>query len=154
MKKILKFPKGDKQINLSSCGPNVLKHIIFYKKGLCIPEHHLANLSCCSEKNGALIKDMVRVTKNFNLNYILKENASIDDILSSINSGNPAMLLIQEWKSGHYIAVNGYDTKKNKIFYYDPLYGKTRNINYETLNKVWNCLEGCERNHFGIFFKD
>jgi ABC-type bacteriocin/lantibiotic exporter with double-glycine peptidase domain len=154
MKKILKFPKGKKQINLSSCGPNVLKHIIFYKKGLHVPEHYLANLSCCSKKNGALIKDIVRVAKNFNLNYTLKENASIEDIIYSINTENPAILLIQEWKSGHYVVANGYDTKHKKIFYYDPLYGKTRNMNYGTLSKVWFVLEGQQKNHFAIFIKD
>lgn len=154
MKKILKFPRGNRQINLSSCGPNVLKHTIFYKKGLNISEHYLANLSCCSEKNGSLIKDIIRVAKNFNLNFNLKENSSIEDIISSINTENPVILLIQEWKSGHYIVANGYDSKHKKIFYYDPLYGKTREIKYETLDKIWTCLEGYQRNKFGIFIKD
>ncbi len=154
MKKILKFPNANKQINSGSCGPNSIKHVILYKKGLDIPEQNLINMSCCSEKTGAAIKDLARVADNFNLNYFLKHNSSIEDIISSLNKNNPAILLIQDWGSTHYIVANGYDTKFNKIFYYDPFDGKTKPMNYTTLNRVWKGLDVFKRNKFGMFFKD
>lgn len=152
MKKILKFPKGDKQINLSSCGPHAMKQVILYKLGLDVPEYKLINMSCCSSSTGAPIKGIIQVAKNFNLNHSLKHNSSVEDIISSINTENPVILFIQEWKSGHYVVANGYDDKYGKVFYYDPLYGKTRDMNYETLDKVWHGLDVFHRNHFGIFF--
>ncbi|HOU79135.1 MAG TPA: cysteine peptidase family C39 domain-containing protein [Candidatus Pacearchaeota archaeon] len=154
MKKILKFPEGNKQINLSSCGPNAMKQVILYKIGLDIPEYQLINMSCCSTETGTPVRGMIQISKNFNLNHKLKHNASIDDIIYSINTKNPVILLIQEWKSGHYVVANGYDTKHEKVFYYDPLYGKTRSINYSTLNKNWHGLDVFHRNRMGIFFED
>ena len=109
-------------------------------------------MSCCSWANGAPIEGMSRIAKNFNLNYKLKHNSSIEDIISSMDKGNPAILLIQAWGNGHYVVANGYDDKNNKIFYYDPLYGKTKNINYETLDKNWHGVDLFKRNHFGMFF--
>lgn len=153
MKKILKFPKGDKQINLSSCGPNCFKQYILYKKGLSIPEHQLINISCCSEKTGAPIKGMEQVARKFNLDYSLKHDSSIEDIISSIDNENLAILLIQEWKSGHYVVATGYDDKNEKIFYYDPLYGRVKNMNYKTLDKKWFGVDSFKRNKLGFFFK-
>lgn len=153
MKKILKFPEKDKQINLSSCGPHAMKKVIEYKSGIDVPESQLINMSCCSWRNGAPIEGMIKIARNFNLNYDLKHNSSINDIISSIDTENPAILLVQEWGSGHYVVANGYDNKHEKVFYYDPLYGKTRNMNYETLDKVWHGLDVFQRNRFGIFFK-
>ncbi len=153
MKKVLKFPEGDRQINLSSCGPNCLKQYILYKKGFSLPEHQLINMSCCSETIGAPIKGMEQVARKFNLNYDLKHDSSIEDITSSIDKNNPVILLIQEWGTGHYVVANGYDKQKGKIFYYDPLYGKTRNMNYKTLEKKWFGVDLFRRNKFGMFFR-
>lgn len=154
MKKILKFLNGteDRQINLSSCGPHAMKQVILYKLGLDVPEYKLINMSCCSEKTGAPIKGMEQVARKFDLNYILKENSSIEDIISSIDNNNPVILFIQEWGTGHYVVANGYDTKQEKVFYYDPLYGKTRQMNYETLDKKWHGVDLFKRNKFGMFF--
>jgi ABC-type bacteriocin/lantibiotic exporter with double-glycine peptidase domain len=153
MRKILKLPEGDKQINLSSCGPNAMKKVIAYKSGIDVPEHQLINMSCCSWANGAPINGMEQVARKFNLDYELKHNSSVDDIISSIDNNNPVVLLIQEWGSGHYVVANGYDDKYEKVFYYDPLYGKVKNINYSTLDKKWVGVDLFERDHFGIFFK-
>jgi len=153
MKKILSFPIISKQTNEGSCGPNAMKHVILYKKGLNTPEWKLINMSSCSEKNGAPIDGLARIAKNFNLSYELMHNSSIFDLINSIDNKNPAILLIQAWGNGHYVVANGYDNKIKKVFYYDPFDGKTKPIRYENLDKRWHGLDMFERNHFGIFFK-
>lgn len=153
MKKTLKFSEGDKQLHGGSCGPHAMKKVIKYRLGIEVPEHKLINMSCCSWRNGTSINGLIKVARNFNLNHIIKHNSSVEDIISSIDTENPAILLVQEWGSGHYVVANGYDDKQEKVFYYDPLYGKTRNMNYETLDKKWFGVDVFERNRFGIFFK-
>lgn len=160
MRKRLRFPVIPKRFSLrkqnreGSCGPNGMRYVIAYYKGLDIPEWQLINMSCCSQSNGAPIDGMARIAKNFNLNYELMHNSSISDLVGSINEKNPVVLLIQSWGTGHYVVANGYDDKHNKIFYYDPLYGKTKQMNYETLDKKWHGVDLFERNHLGIFFKN
>jgi len=160
MRKILKLPVLHKKPSLrkqnheGSCGPNGMRHVIAYYKGLDIPEWRLINMSCCSEKNGASIKGMVRIADNFNLNYKLRHNSSISDLVDSINRDNLVMMLIQEWGNGHYIIGNGYDDKYEKIFYYDPFDGKMKEMNYKNLDKNWFGLDSFLRDHLGIFFKN
>lgn len=159
----LKFPafprsskKRDiKQINGADCGPNILKHAIFYKIGIDVPEWKLINLSCCDNKYGAPIKGMANAARKYGLRYELRENASISDLIRSIDEGNPVIIFIQAWDGGHYDAVTGYDDKENKIIYYDPYDGgKKKEIHYETLDKKWYGSDLYLRNHFGIFIKD
>ena len=176
MKKILKSPTPPspkkkssliKQINYNSCGPNVMGWVIFHKYGLKVPEEKLINISNCG-RNGAYISGMTKIADKYGLNYELKHNSLISDLIDSIDSGNPVILLIQktwlnikvqDWSSiqdfGHYIVVHGYSDKEEKIYYYEPYYGKKRTqISYKNLDERWHGLDLFPRNHFGMFIQD
>lgn len=167
MKKRLNFPESYKQINGGSCGPNLMKQIILYKTGLNIPENNIINAGNCSHKRGTSIEGMIKISEKFNLNYDLRDNSLISDIINSINKNNPVILLIQAWQSGkikdwkktdhlgHYIGAIGYDTRESKIFYYDPFDGKNKSISYIKLEERWHDRDlNILYNHFGIFFKN
>ncbi|MDD3151264.1 MAG: C39 family peptidase [Candidatus Gastranaerophilales bacterium] len=169
MKKILNFPKGEGQAEDGWCGPNLMRQIILYKTSLYVPEKNLVNIGCCSIKGGTNIKNMGKIATTFGLVYYTKNNSSIDDLIHSIDNGNPAVLLIQawpfkkivdwtnSWDNGHYIGVFGYDNKKSKLFYYDPCGGKIKDINYKSLEERWhdiNFKTGEIYHNFGMFFKN
>jgi hypothetical protein len=165
MIKILDFKNDYKQLHEGSCGPNLMREIILYKKGLDIPESDLIDISSCSKEYGTSVKAMIALADNFNLKYYIKHNSTISDLVYSINKNNPVIILIQEgqnykskdwskiWNKGHYVGINGFDEQKKEIFYYDPLYGKTKAISYQNLDKVWHDkdLENIYE-HFGMFF--
>ena len=167
MIKRLDFQNDSQQLHEGSCCPNLMREIIIYKKGLDIPESDLIDLCHCSKENGTSVKEMVALADNFGLKYYLNYNSSISDLIYSINKKNPILILIQEgqnykskdwskiWDKGHYVGINGFDEQKKEIFYYDPLYGKTKAISYQNLNKVWHDkdLESVYE-HFGMFFLD
>jgi ABC-type bacteriocin/lantibiotic exporter with double-glycine peptidase domain len=167
MIKKLDFPIGSKQLHGGSCGPNLMKQIILYKTGLDISETKLIDICGCSEENGTSTQGMINLADNFNLKYYINYNSSIYNLIHSINRNNPAIILIQEgsnnkfkdwskiWDRGHYVGISEFDEQKQKISYYDPLYGKIKSITYENLNKRWHDKDSENTyEHFGIFFKD
>ncbi len=169
MKKILKFEVKYQQSGEGICGPNAIKHILLNKYQVDVSEKKLIDISNCSQKNGAAVKGIIKVADTFNLNYSAKHKCSIDDLVKSIENNNPAMLLIQAWvdkksidwskinHAGHYIDMVGVDTFKKKVFYYDPLDGKIKNISYEKLDERWHDIDPRSRtfyDHFAIFFRD
>ena len=168
MIKRLDFPESKKQYHIASCGPKVMQKVILYKKGIEVPEMDLIKIANTSRK-GTPIESMLRIADRFNLNYFLKHNYSIPDLIDSIDEGNPAVLSTQGWPNkkvkdwsiesafGHYDILTGYDTKSGKIYYYDPYDGKIKSMHYETLHSVAHDIDfksGIEYNHFGIFFKN
>jgi uncharacterized protein YvpB len=167
MIKRLDFLTKHKQIHEGSCGPNIMKHILLNKYGLNIPERNLINISGCSQEYGTSVEGMMNIAENFNLNYSLKYNSSISDLIYSINKDNPVVILVQEglndnfknwgkiWDKGHYIGINGFDKQEEKIFYYDPLYCKIKTISYENLNKKWHDKDSEDvYEHFAMFFEN
>lgn len=169
MRKILNFPDGEGQAEDGWCGPNLMRQVILYKNGLYIPEKELVNIGCCSIKGGTNIKNMSKIANTFNLNHYTKNNSSIDDLRHAINEDNPIILLIQAWPgkkvkdwvntwdNGHYIGAFGYDDKKDKLFYYDPCGGKTKDISYKNLEERWhdvNFKTGEVYKNFGMFFRN
>ena len=167
MKKILDFPDGSRQIGEGFCGSNALKHIILYKHGLNVPETSLMNIACGSRKNGISVRGITKIAEKFNLDYNLKCNSSISDVIDSIKGENPALLLIQAWPNkkisdwsntwefGHYVVAIGYDKKKDRLNYYDPIDGKKKNLSYKKLVKIWHDKDSENVYHnFGMFFKN
>lgn len=168
MIKKLYFSESDKQFHIASCGTKVMQKIIFYKKGIEVSESDLMRMGNTSRK-GTPMEKMLRIADNFNLNYSLKYNSSILDLIDSIDKGNPIILSIQSWPNkkvvdwsqakafGHYITAYGYDNREDKIFYYDPYDGKKKSIRYEKLHKMWHDEDFKNKivyNHFGIFFEN
>jgi hypothetical protein len=168
MIKRLDFKETKKQYHIASCGTNAMQKIILYKKGIEVPEIDLIKIANTSRK-GTPIESMLRIADKFDLTYSLKHNYSIPDLIDSIDKGNPAVLSVQGWPNkkvkdwsiesafGHYIVGNGYDTEKEKIYYYDPYDGKIKPMHYETLHLVAHDIDfksGIEYNHFGMFFLD
>jgi uncharacterized protein YvpB len=161
MRKRLDFPRGYGQLHGGSCGPNIMRRVISYKRGLDVIEEDLINLGNCSVKKGTSIDGIANIADKFGLNYLMKTNSSISDLIQSIKENNPVVLLIQAWpekkvkdwtkvhENGHYVGVFGFDEKEEKIFYYDPLGGKEKDISYKNLLERWH--DGY--NNFGIFFK-
>jgi hypothetical protein len=168
MRKILKFKTKFKQLGEGCCGPNALKHIFINKYGLDVPEKRLIDISNCAQRNGASVRGILKVADTFNLNYKIKHNSSIQDLIDSVINDNPGILLVQAWPnnkvsdwsninySGHYIDFFGFDTLEEKIFYYDPFDGKKKNISYKKLEEVWHDEDPKNKifyNKFAIFFK-
>ncbi|HPD81614.1 MAG TPA: C39 family peptidase [Candidatus Pacearchaeota archaeon] len=168
MKKILKFPDGDKQYHIASCGTKAMQKLILYKKGIEVPEMDLIKIANTSRK-GTPIENMLRIADKFDLDYTKKYNYSIPDLINSIDKGNPALLSVQGWPNkkvknwlietafGHYDVLTGYDTRKEQIFYYDPYDGKIKSMNYETLHLVAHDVDFKSKevfDHFAVFFKD
>jgi hypothetical protein len=166
MIKRLNFPKSEKQYHIASCGPKVMQKVILYKKGIKVPEMDLIKIANTSRK-GTPIESMLRIADKFDLHYFLKHNYSIQDLIDSIDRGNPAVLSVQGWPNkkvkdwstesafGHYDALTGYDTEQKKIFYYDPYDGKIKPMHYDTLHLVAHDIDfksGTKYNHFAIFF--
>jgi hypothetical protein len=167
MIKRLGFKNDYRQLHEGSCGPNLMREIILYKKGLDIPESDLIDICNCSKENGTSVQEMLNLADHFNLKYYLKYDSSISDLIYSINKENPILILIQEgqnnkskdwskvWEKGHYVGVNGFDEQKQKISYYDPLYGKIKTIDYVNLNLRWHDKDSENiYEHFGMFFLD
>lgn len=166
MRKILNFPTNYKKIYQDSCGPVAMRQIIHHKLGIEIPERDLMNIAHTSRK-GTFLPQMEKVAKEFNLNYFIKTNSSIEDLIDSINKGNPIILSVQAWPNkkvkswgniwhlGHYDDFFGYDNKLKKLVYYDTFDGKVKDISFGKLNEVWhdiNFKTGEIYNHLGMFF--
>lgn len=152
MKKRLDLIVGKKQIKDYSCGPNAIKQVIHYKYRLDIPEKYLMKIGETSEK-GTSIQGMMTIAEKFKLDYRIRCNSSISDLINSIKEDNPVILLIQAWGDGHYVVAYGYDKKQDKILYYDPFDGKKKSISSEKLNERWNDRDKENiYNRFGMFF--
>lgn len=163
MKKILKFPNGPKQLTNYSCGTNCMRYVIYYYNGVSIPEEILMRIGNTSEKAGTSLPGMKRIADKFDLDYELKFNSSISDLVQLIKEENLAVLSVQAWPNrkiqsggwkginafGHYVVAFGYDNKNEKLNYYDPFDGKNKTISYLKLEERWH--DGDD--HLGIFFK-
>lgn len=167
MNKTLGFPKGVRQLGEGFCGPNAMKHLIFYKYGLEIPEDSLMKVGCGSKKDGVSVRGMEKIATKFNLNYDLKHGSSISDLVESISKENPVILLVQAWPDrkihdwsrtwdyGHYVVVIGYNQKKDKVTYYDPYDGKKKFLSKEKLNEIWHDRDSENVYvNFGMFFRN
>jgi hypothetical protein len=169
MIKILPFEIFHEQLDEGRCGPNALKHVLHNKYGIYLPEKRIADISNCSQKNGSSVKGILKVADTFNLNYQLKHNSSIQDLIDSVINENPIIILMQAWPSkkisdwlntwhlGHYDVIHGFDTFKEKIYYYDPLDGIDKDIRYKNLDERWHDIDlktNTVYDHFGIFFQD
>jgi hypothetical protein len=168
MIKRLNFPESEKQYHIASCGPKAMQKVILYKKGIEVPEMDLIKIANTSRK-GTPIESMLKIANKFNLNYFIKHNYSIQDLIDSVERENPAVLSVQGWPNkkvkdwltesafGHYINLTGFDTREEKIFYYDPYDGKIKSMSYEKLHLVAHDIDfksRIEYNHFGIFFEN
>jgi hypothetical protein len=166
MIKRLDFQETKKQHHIASCGPKVMQRLIFYKKGIEVPEMDLIKIANTSRK-GTPIESMLKIADKFDLNYFLKHNYSIKDLIDSVNEGNPAIFSLQAWPNkkvkdwsvetafGHYDILTGHDTKAEKIYYYDPYDGKIKNMSYAKLHLVAHDVDfktGEIFDHFAIFF--
>jgi hypothetical protein len=168
MIKRLDFQETKKQYHIASCGTKAMQKIILYKKGIEVPESDLIRIANTSRK-GTPIASMLRIADKFDLHYFLKNNSSISDLINSIDKGNPAVLSTQDWPNkkvkdwsietafGHYLDIFGYDTKEEKIYYYDSYQGKIKTIRYGKLDTMWHDVDfktGEVFDHFAIFFSD
>jgi hypothetical protein len=168
MIKRLDFRETKKQYNIASCGTKAMQQAIRYKKGIYIPEVDLMRIANPSRK-GTPIESMLRMADKFDLNYFLKHNSSIQDLINSIDGGNPVILSTQRWPNkkvkdwleakafGHYEIIVGYDTKEEKIYCYDPYDGKIKTTCYEKLHLIWHDMDfksKIEYKRFGMFFLD
>jgi len=158
-----KKPSLRKQNHEGSCGPNCMRHIIFYYTGLNIPEESLIKIGNTSKKSGTSLEGMIKIANKFNLSYESKYNSSISELINSIRNENLAVLSIQAWPNrkirngnwkntlefGHYVAAYGYNNLIGKLYYYDSFDGIHKDFSYKKLEEVWHDDE----EHFGIFFK-
>jgi uncharacterized protein YvpB len=168
MIKRLDFQETKKQYHIASCGTKAMQQIILYQKGIEVPESDLMKIANTSRK-GTPVESMLKMADKFDLHYFLKHNSSIQDLIDSVNKENSAILSTQGWPSkkvknwsiesafGHYINLAGFDTRKEKIYYYDPYDGKIKPVNYEKLKAMWHDVDfktGEVFDHFAIFFLD
>ncbi len=168
MKKMLDFSETKKQYNIASCGTKAMQQIILIKRGIEVPELHLMKIGNTSRK-GTFVEGILNIADKFDLNYRLKHNCSINDLIESVDKGNPALLSVQAWSNykvkdwsieeafGHWDILNGYDTREKMIYYYDPYDGKIKKIGYDTLHLTWhdkNFKKNIVYNKFAVFFEN
>jgi ABC-type bacteriocin/lantibiotic exporter with double-glycine peptidase domain len=157
--KLMEFPEL-RQAYDYDCGASVLQSILFYY-GEEYRESDIIEDLKVDPDIGAEPADIIRVARKYGLRPLEKENISIDELKSFVDSGVPVMIMVQawpdtpvdwneEWDWAHWVAVIGYDDKR--IYFEDPASSKRTYLTYDELDARWHAYIDQENKswHYGI----
>jgi predicted double-glycine peptidase len=119
-KRILDFP-NTRQAYDYSCGPGAVQAVMAYY-GVDFRESELVDSLKTNEKDGTLVKDIVRFLHSQGFSTDVKEHMSQSDLFRYIDKRIPVIALIQAWgkkadfdrhyadtwDDGHFVVVIGY----------------------------------------------
>jgi hypothetical protein len=146
-----------------SCGASCLETVLTYF-GFIVSEAEVMKMAGTSQKDGTLVKGIIKVARKYKLKYKMHENMVIDDIKDCVDKNIPCMLAIQayrdnrkikyedDWRDGHWVVPIGYDNKY--IHFEDPASQYRTFLSYDELNKRWHDIDTKDKKlfHFGISF--
>jgi predicted double-glycine peptidase len=158
------FPRYKQKLEWS-CGASAMHHILDYY-GMEVSEFSLIKLAGTNKKNGTPVDGITKIANAYNLDFIVKEELSLNELILNIRRNNPVILAIQalsnykvhdwsnEWNSGHYVVATGYDPHYRCVRYQDPGLGRRMSINYTKLHKRWHDKDDNKvYDHLGIIFR-
>lgn len=120
----------------STCGPASLRMIFAYY-GKFYDEASIAQICDHTYEMGCKSEDMVCAAETLGFNVFLKNNSTIDEIISYIDSEIPVVV---DWfcgdpPEGHSSVVIGYDDKN--LFILDPFLEEMRVVNKVDFTRCW-----------------
>lgn len=110
-----------------SCGPAVLKAILYYYGIGPASIETIENETHTSQEDGTSPNDLSLAAAKYGLKVEIKEKMTINQLKSAINSNRPVVCAIQaygdnksykDYKFGHYVIAIDYDDKN--IYFQDP----------------------------------
>jgi predicted double-glycine peptidase len=122
-----------------SCGPACLKAVFDYW-GVAVSESEIADIAGTS-RNGTSIDGLVKASRHFGFDALVKRNASLDDLRGYIGRDIPVIVAWFLKDDGHYSVV--VDINKNNIVLSDPalkrpfVYGNTRKMSCQKFQRLW-----------------
>ena len=127
------------QSNTYNCGPICLEmlldfHNLDYEAE--VVEELCGALPGIGTENGKL----ANAVEHFGTKPVVKENASLDDIINSIKNGHPVLVNYFNCRSGvgHFGVVKGIDMKEQELLLADPKNGDDYRLTFGHFQQHWH----------------
>lgn len=136
----MKHPVRHKlQSNSYNCGPTCLEMLLdFY--GVSYDPSELHNLCDCVPGRGTDNEKLVEAIEAHGVKTVVKQNASLSDIVDTIKDGHPVVVNYFNCKSdvGHFAIVKGVDMDTQALLLADPKNGDDYPLTFEHFQKHWH----------------
>ncbi len=142
--KILNFPER-RQTYSYDCGATAIEAVLNYY-GINVRENMVMKIAK-TDKTGTTIKHIIKVAEQFKLKADSRQ-MTIPELKSYIDKKIPIIVPMQAWttkkipdrknirKSGHYVVVIGYDSKK--LYFEDPAVCYRTYLTYKEFLERWH----------------
>src|SRR3989344_2592810 len=122
-----------------NCGPTCLE-MLFDFYGIAYEPANIEALCETAPYHGTDNKKLVEAAEEFGTKPIVKENASLDDIVETIRSGHPVLVNYFNCKSGvgHFGVVKGVDMKGRALLLADPKQGDDYRLTFDHFLEHWH----------------
>src|SRR3989344_4661399 len=127
------------QTNTYNCGPTCLEMLLdFY--GVPYESEKMEMLCECAPRHGTDNKKLVEVAEELGTKPVVKENASLEDIIETIRSGHPVLVNYFNCKSGvgHFGVVKGVDMQGEALLLADPKQGDDYRLSFGHFEQHWH----------------
>lgn len=122
-----------------TCGPVCLEMLLdFY--GVAYDHETLERLCGACPGKGTDNENLVHAAEHFGTRPIVKENASLEDIIDSIRGGHPVLVNYFNCRSGvgHFGVVKGVDIKNEALLLADPKNGDDYPLTFIHFEQHWH----------------
>ncbi|MFH1073351.1 MAG: peptidase C39 family protein [Nanoarchaeota archaeon] len=130
-----KFP-FHKQETKYTCGAAATR-MALETCGIKKTEKQVVKLLKTNKIRGSWVKNFPVVAEQFMLNYVVKRNATINDLRKTLQEGYAVVLayLYPPEKVDHYVVVRRIDS--NFIYFWDPWFGPEHKYTLKHFEKIW-----------------
>lgn len=127
------------QVTDYDCGPTCIE-MLFDFYGISYDRDKLENLCDASPGRGTDNENLVHAVESFGVQSVVKENASLEDIIETIKSGHPVLVNYFNCKSGvgHFGVVKGIDMEQKAFLLADPKNGDDYPLTFGHFQGHWH----------------
>jgi len=122
-----------------NCGPTCLE-MLFDFYGIAYEPASIEALCESAPHHGTDNKKLVEAAEELGTRPVVKENASLQDIIETIRSGHPVLVNYFNCKSGvgHFGVVKGVDMKERALLLADPKQGDDYRLTFDHFLEHWH----------------
>ena len=125
-----------KQETVWTCGASVMR-MALEKCEIKKSEKQVVKILKTNKIRGTWHKDFPRVAEKYKLNYVVKRNATIDDLKYFQKKGYTIIICYYypSEKVDHYSILKSIDSEN--IYFYDPWFGENHKYSLKYFNRIW-----------------
>jgi ABC-type bacteriocin/lantibiotic exporter with double-glycine peptidase domain len=125
-----------KQETCWTCGPASMR-MVLAALGIKKSEKQVVKLLSANKVRGTWAKSFPSLAEKYKLNYLVKRNASIEELRKLLKEGYIVLTAyyVPKEKVDHYVVVKKID--KEYIHFLDPFYGPEHKYKLTYFRKIW-----------------